>query len=504
MTALVPNDVETIKAAVAAHQKWLKHRGGRRADLSFRDLSRFNLERINLSGAKLAGANLAGARLAGADLSQADLFGADLEAANLTGASLLGADLRGANLHRALLTETNLRGADFRAGTLTAEGSAPIGGLGTTRLTEARLERAMLAGANFGGCDLTGADLNDADLTGANLSAAVLIGTDLSGATLEGVTFGRTVFDQATLARTYIPFALPPDAIVQPTYKLVTATDFLEAVTAHELWVSSGGAQGRRIDLDLAVVPSVELRGRTLSAARMRRCLLAKARLGGASLEMADLSYTDLGGSDLSGADLRGANLRRAHLARTLLSRADARPVALSGGRNWPANFEGADFTGADLSHAHMGEAVVHGARFGEARLAGTGIEDKAGTSPALPAPRAPAGTRPQGGGHTRFTRPGLIVRTGRGAHVTDNWSAGGLCLHAPDHDYRAGEVVEARVSLGTGGGPAATVPIEILHINRAKGQVTAVFHRRDDELKALLRAAVDEHHRLASQSPPA
>jgi hypothetical protein len=263
--------------------------------------------------------------------------------------------------------------------------------------------------------------------------------------------------------------------------------------------VSSEGSEGKRIDLDLAIVPSVELKGRILSAARLRRCLLAKVRLTDASLEMADLSYSDFDGADLSGANLRGANLRRAHLARASLWCADARPVTLSGGRPWPANFDGADFTGADLRDARIAEAVIHSARFHEAKLDGTGITPP----PALS--RLPSSKAVERGGQQRFAHPDLIVRTGRGAHVTRYWSVGGLCLHAPEPDFRQGEVVEAKLSLAGGGGATATVSIEILHVNKAKGRVTAVFHQHSDALKTLLRTAFAEHRRMAGQpeQPP-
>ncbi|MGF7175679.1 pentapeptide repeat-containing protein [Azospirillum doebereinerae] len=487
-----PNEVEEIRKIILSHQAWLKRPGsGKRADLSFRDLSRLNLERVALAGAKLAGANLTNTRMVKADLGQADLFGADMEGVNLTAATLAGADLRGANLHRALLTDANLRGADFRAGELLDDTRKTTRGTGTTRLTEAKMERSILAGANFAGCDLTGADLNDADLTGAELTSAVLMGTDFCGATLDGAVFGNTVMDQAALTRTYIPFALPPDAIVPPNYTAMPVAAFLELVAAHERWVDSGGAEGARLDLDLVSVAGADLAGRSLAAARLRRCRLPGARLTKASLEMAELSYIDLDEADLSEAVLRGATLRRAYLSHALLVRADARPAQLAGGRSWPTNFDGADFSDADLRHARMGEALVRGATFLNTLIDGSGIDL---TNAALPSPPPPMEERRR---QKRFVRPGLVVHTEHGAFPTRNWSVGGLCLLAVNQPYRPGQTFQARVVMADRQEIAAVANLTVLHRDEERGQLSVRFHQYGDDLKGLLKAAFLEHQKL-------
>lgn len=494
-----PKEIDELRTIIQAHQAWLKRpSSGRRADLSFRDLSRLNLERVSLAGAKLAGANLSNTRMVKANLSQADLFGADMEAVNLTGAVLTGADLRGANLHRALLTDANLRGADFRAGELVDSGGGQDGGqtstrgTGTTRLTEAKMERSILAGANFSGCDLTGADLNDADLTGAELTSAVLMGTDFCGANLDGAVFGNTVMDHATLTRTFIPFALPPDAIVRPSYSAMPVAEFLELVDRHERWVDSGGAEGARLDLDLVSVAGADLHGRTLAAARLRRCRLPGARLTKASLEMAELSYIDLDEADLRDAVLRGATLRRAYLAHTLMSGVDARPVPLAGGRDWPANFEGADFSDADLRDSTMGPAIVRGAVFTTALTDRSGIDIAGASSPFPPPP--PEERRRQ----KRFVRPGMVVHTDHGSFPARNWSVGGLCLLAVNQPYQRGQTFQARVVLADRQEVAAVANLVVLHRDEERGQLSVRFHQYGDDLKALLKTAFLEHQKMA------
>ena len=96
-------------------------------------------------------------------LREAGLSDARLHRANLAGADLLAADLR-----RAYLVEARLARADLRA----------------ARLGGADLRGAELHEADLGGADLTGADLRGADLRGAIVRGAQVGGADLSGAYL--------------------------------------------------------------------------------------------------------------------------------------------------------------------------------------------------------------------------------------------------------------------------------------------------------------------------------
>ena len=114
-----------IKKILSEHSKWIKGKGGERANLSGA-----NLRWADLSGADLSEANLRWADLSVADLSEANLRGADLRWANLSGANLSGANLRGADLSVADLRRADLRGAD---------------------LSEANLSGADLRGANPSG-----------------------------------------------------------------------------------------------------------------------------------------------------------------------------------------------------------------------------------------------------------------------------------------------------------------------------------------------------------------
>lgn len=86
-------DKERLDEIVTIYGRWLRDKGGKRADLRRADLRGVDMRFADLKCADLRGANLYGANLYGADLRGADLYGTDLR-----GANLLYADLKGATL----------------------------------------------------------------------------------------------------------------------------------------------------------------------------------------------------------------------------------------------------------------------------------------------------------------------------------------------------------------------------------------------------------------------
>jgi len=72
----------------------------------------------------------------------------------------------------------------------------------------------------------------------------------------------------------------------------------------HKLWIQSGGAKGKCVDLQDASLQDASLQDADL------RC----AHLQGANLQCANLQYAKLQCADLQGANLRGACLGGAYL----------------------------------------------------------------------------------------------------------------------------------------------------------------------------------------------
>ena len=70
-----PMTKEEIAAVLAAHLKWFRGEGGKRANLSGVNLSGANLSGVNLYGADLSGVNLSGVNLSGAKINDKTALG---------------------------------------------------------------------------------------------------------------------------------------------------------------------------------------------------------------------------------------------------------------------------------------------------------------------------------------------------------------------------------------------------------------------------------------------
>jgi uncharacterized protein YjbI with pentapeptide repeats len=162
-------------------------------------------------------------------------------------------------------------------------------------LSEAKLYKADLRGANLNGAILIKADLRESildkvDLSGANLCEANLCEASLRRANLNGASLR-----EANLYRAYLRGA------------------------------DLGEAYLRGADLGGANLYEAYLRRANLNGASLREANLYGANLYGANICEANIREANLYGANLYGADLYGADLRGADLRRADLRRADLR-----------------------------------------------------------------------------------------------------------------------------------------------------------------------------------
>lgn len=128
----------------------------------------------------------------------------------------------------------------------------------------------------------------------------------------------------------------------------------------HQLWIKSGGKNGKRADLY-----GKDLIGIKLGRANLRRADLRRANLRRAKLYGADLYEANLDGADLYEADLDEANLCRASLI----------GANLIGVSLIETKLDGADLCGANLRGAMIEGTSFDEANLDEANLDGTGLE---------------------------------------------------------------------------------------------------------------------------------
>lgn len=200
----------------------------RPADFSGRDLSDLDLSGLDFRRARISGASLFGSRLVEADFRDADLrgtnlngawlMGTDFSGANLSGASLLSVVVLGGTVKKmpvfrqanlsgvkmiADLPGADLSGADFSRAMVGVNIKNQGMGQMRTDLSNARLSKASLAGADFNRslmsyCDLSGSNLRGANFFRVKLSGADLTGADVTGADFTEADLEGTVFRQVT------------------------------------------------------------------------------------------------------------------------------------------------------------------------------------------------------------------------------------------------------------------------------------------------------------------
>jgi uncharacterized protein YjbI with pentapeptide repeats len=308
---------DDVMAARAGEQS-LARRDLTGADLSGLDLGGMDLTEALLEGTNFKGSILAGADLTGSTLARADLTGADLTGAKLVGTNLAQARVEGANLTRADLTSANL--------------------------TKTDLARATLAGAPMKDALLDGAMLAGADLSGAALASARFMGTDLTGCKLRGADLSECIFNEISLDRADLSFAI------------LTAATFVK-VSGKEAVFREARADNIRCVMECAF-PDADFTGANLEGSNLRATNLAGATLSGARLVGADLSECNLIGAKLYRAVATGARFSKADLSSAVVTSATLMNAILERAKIYGADFRGANLFRADMARVQGDKAT--------------------------------------------------------------------------------------------------------------------------------------------------
>lgn len=170
------------------HEKWVKHREGKKADLIGAELMNIDLAGTYMRGCDLIKANLHGANLQNANLGRANLFGA----------ILTGSDLRGVNLRRANLEKTKLMEAQLE-GAILSESNMKSASLKGSRMDRVEILRASLEDADLSETVMRDADLYKSDLQGAKLVGAHVERTKLKRANLQGADLTKAYLREAEM-----------------------------------------------------------------------------------------------------------------------------------------------------------------------------------------------------------------------------------------------------------------------------------------------------------------
>jgi len=348
-------DQGRFDAIADAHERFVRGRGGVRAEFRFADLAGLDARRRLLNDSIFIGANLQGSLLAGAHFERAamqgaNLRGCDLRAANLRRADLRGASLAGASLNGAVLDEADLRAIRIiRAGPNHSGFGRPHEGAAdgfSADMSYCALRGARLCAANLKGVNFTGAVLEGANLTGANVAGAIFTGAVITGAI--GATQTMTAEQLSA-------------CVHDPLDKAVARRPVLAAkLEACALWIETGGAQGAPAVLDNEDLRPLGglLRERLLTAMSARGARAIGVDFSASQLQGANFRDADLRGAVFDAADLRGACFEGAQLAHARFGRAILTPLLLIGGRLIAPSFKGAVLERTDFTATAMAKAL--------------------------------------------------------------------------------------------------------------------------------------------------
>jgi len=293
-----------IETGASLQSKDLAH-----VDLSNSDLRGLDFSNCILLGARLDGAQLAGASLSGAVLTGVQAKGASFDACDLSGADLTDAVLVNATFRKATMSHANLFRADA-SGALFSEVQAD----------EAVFAKAILTGCSFEGAQIPKGNFTDCHIeetrwAKARLDNARFYGAKGDGCSFEGASLISARMDQAVLHGADFRSALAQESVWERTD--------LHGASLHGATLERANFTRARLDrcvLSTANAKGAFFRKANLRASSLLKANLMQANLEGADLRDADLRGANLYQAETWRSKTQGAKLDLALLAGSKLA----------------------------------------------------------------------------------------------------------------------------------------------------------------------------------------
>ncbi|MCK5554883.1 MAG: pentapeptide repeat-containing protein, partial [Alphaproteobacteria bacterium] len=282
-----------LDEVIRKHNNFMTARpGGARAVVKDKDLSGLSFAGKDLSQSDFTGCIMENADLTNSNFESATLFGCDFTNSKLNNARMVRADMRGAEISQADLSKADMTGTDLREGKTIVkrrvknpEDRFDSVGTGVTQFIGSNLSDANLNGATAASADFTDANMQGAQLQSTDLKNAMLLGADLSKADLSSADLRNADFSYATMVganmkgteKSGTTFSLT--LTVEPVGKDFAEVEMTldELLLKHVAWVASGGRQGGQLDLtgmDMRKAPS--LAARKLTAIKASQATFAE------------------------------------------------------------------------------------------------------------------------------------------------------------------------------------------------------------------------------------
>jgi len=213
-------------------------------------------------------------------------------------------------------------------------------------LPHAQFDGAIFVDATLDNANLGGAHLRDADLHGAHLESVNLGSADLRDANLAGVVLtGEADLAHANLTGANLTNAQMKRVILYKSRLEGATLNNADLTQAHAREVILDGAQALRVNMHEASLEDASLIGANLSHANLSSIRAAKA----------DFSGTMLGEVIMDHATLTGARLTAVFLAASNLRGTDLRDAQID-----KANLANVDLSYAELTQEQLDRAIVY------------------------------------------------------------------------------------------------------------------------------------------------
>ncbi len=146
-------------------------------------------------------------------------------------------------------------------------------------------------------------------------------------------------------------------------YRKISDEELKEILNQHELWLKTGGKDGKIAELQYIDLMGKSLENRSLACANLSGSNISKSNLTNVRLFEANLSLTNLEGADLKWAELRGtqfigANLRGVDFHGAIISNTNFELADLRRANFDSLDLRSANFNGANLENTILNDAI--------------------------------------------------------------------------------------------------------------------------------------------------
>ena len=308
-----------------------------------------DLSNLDFTGANLQEACFVGAAFRGCNFTGANLTKSIFESAVVTGATFKNTRADDANFFYCFLDKSTVVDSSFKRAFM--RGSEAIG----MQVTSSNFDYSNVRNGKWDGVNIQDATFNYADLEGVSLANAKLSQVKMQHAMLEKAILNGCEIIESDLTGAFLEVAKVRKAKIQDTVlKDVDARGIDLTETEIDKLCKLEGA-----DLDNAIMKMVKADGVNFVGAHMDGANLEHAQMKEAVLEGVSMRFSNLEGAVLEGVRANGVDMTGANVTDIKAKKGQFKEAILEGIEGQKADFTEAVMEGAKLRGAKVKEAIM-------------------------------------------------------------------------------------------------------------------------------------------------